>query len=192
MGRAGVVQLVQVRVHEILLHVLQVYKAYLAGHIFDLGLLEALLVGPQQGNAGLGVFGRAQIVVVTGAKRVGQGDLFRPEILLGGGQGFFCGRQGVKVIGRPAGENRDVQAEPQRPALVPGKFSVSAPAIRLAGPQRGIGVIAGGAVRSVVSAAGIKNISSKVLGTDNKASNVYATIEALKRISERYGKEEGK
>ena|SRR5258706_8318420 len=47
----------------------------------------------------------------------------------------------------------------------------------------GSGVIAGGAVRSVVSAAGIQNISSKVLGSDNQASNVYATIEALKQIA---------
>ena len=53
----------------------------------------------------------------------------------------------------------------------------------------GSGVIAGGAVRSVVSLAGIENISSKVLGTDNQASNVYATIEALKRLSDRYKRE---
>lgn len=53
----------------------------------------------------------------------------------------------------------------------------------------GSGVIAGGAVRSVVSLAGISNISSKVLGTDNQASNVYATIEALKRLSTRYKRE---
>lgn len=53
----------------------------------------------------------------------------------------------------------------------------------------GSGVIAGGAVRSVVSLAGISNISSKVLGTDNQASNVYATIEALKRLAERYKRE---
>lgn len=50
----------------------------------------------------------------------------------------------------------------------------------------GSGVIAGGAVRSVVSAAGIKNISSKVLGTKNQASNVYATLTALKMLDERY------
>jgi small subunit ribosomal protein S5 len=53
----------------------------------------------------------------------------------------------------------------------------------------GSGVIAGGAVRSVVSLAGIENISSKVLGTKNQASNVYATIEALKRLSQRYSRE---
>lgn len=53
----------------------------------------------------------------------------------------------------------------------------------------GSGVIAGGAVRSVVSLAGIQNISSKVLGTKNQASNVYATIEALRRLAERYERE---
>jgi len=54
---------------------------------------------------------------------------------------------------------------------------------------KGSGVIAGGAVRSVVSLAGIQNISSKVLGTKNQASNVYATIEALRKMAERYKKE---
>ncbi len=57
---------------------------------------------------------------------------------------------------------------------------------------RGSGVIAGGAVRSVVALAGIQNISSKVLGTKNQASNVYATIEALKRLAVRYNAKERK
>ena len=47
----------------------------------------------------------------------------------------------------------------------------------------GSGIIAGGAVRALVEACGITNISSKVLGTKNKASNVYATLEALRNIS---------
>lgn len=47
----------------------------------------------------------------------------------------------------------------------------------------GSGVIAGGAVRAVVEAAGIRNISSKILGTKNQASNVYATLEALKKLT---------
>jgi len=46
----------------------------------------------------------------------------------------------------------------------------------------GTGVIAGGAVRIVVETAGIKNIVSKILGTRNKASNVYATLEALRQL----------
>lgn len=43
----------------------------------------------------------------------------------------------------------------------------------------GTGVIAGGAVRVVVEAAGIRDVVSKIIGTSNKASNVYATLEAL-------------
>ncbi len=46
----------------------------------------------------------------------------------------------------------------------------------------GTGVIAGGAVRAVVDAAGIHDIVSKILGSKNQASNVYATIEALKKF----------
>ena len=46
----------------------------------------------------------------------------------------------------------------------------------------GTGIRAGGAVRSVVEAAGIKDIVSKILGTDNKASNVYATFEGLQKL----------
>lgn len=46
----------------------------------------------------------------------------------------------------------------------------------------GSGIIAGGAVRNVVEAAGIKNISSKILGTKNQASNVYAALAALEEL----------
>lgn len=54
--------------------------------------------------------------------------------------------------------------------------------IMLKPAPRGSGVIAGGPVRAVVEAAGIRDISSKILGTTNKASNVYATFFALQEI----------
>src|SRR5258708_257323 len=63
-------------------------------------------------------------------------------------------------------------------------LKVGAAKIMLKPAPSGSGVIAGGAVRSVVSAAGIMSISSKVLGTTNKASNVYATLLALKMLNE--------
>lgn len=49
----------------------------------------------------------------------------------------------------------------------------------------GTGIIAGGAVRVVVEAAGISDIVSKILGTSNPASNVYATLEALSKLKVR-------
>jgi small subunit ribosomal protein S5 len=49
----------------------------------------------------------------------------------------------------------------------------------------GSGVIAGGPVRAVVEAAGIRDISAKMMGTNNKITNVYATIEALKKLKVR-------
>jgi len=48
---------------------------------------------------------------------------------------------------------------------------------------KGSGVIAGGPIRAVVEAAGIRDISSKIMGSENKASSVYATFEALIQIT---------
>jgi len=54
--------------------------------------------------------------------------------------------------------------------------------VLLKGAPEGTGVIAGGAVRVVVEAAGIRDIVSKTLGTTNQASNVYATLQALTKL----------
>lgn len=62
-------------------------------------------------------------------------------------------------------------------------IKVGAAKIMLKPAPPGSGIIAGGAVRSVVSAAGITNISSKVLGTNNQANNVNATLEALRQLT---------
>lgn len=60
------------------------------------------------------------------------------------------------------------------------KFKAAKIILRPAVP--GTGVIAGNAVRSVCEAAGIKDILSKVLGSKNVITNVYATFEALKKL----------
>ncbi len=68
------------------------------------------------------------------------------------------------------------------PYSVKEKFSAAKVILKPA--PAGSGIIAGGPMRVVLEAAGIKDAVGKILGTKNKASNVYATIKALETIIE--------
>jgi len=59
----------------------------------------------------------------------------------------------------------------------------SAAKIILKPAPAGSGIIAGGPMRVVLEAAGVRDAVGKILGTKNKISNVYATLEALKKIT---------
>ena len=61
-----------------------------------------------------------------------------------------------------------------------GKFG-SASVLLKKSPE-GTGIIAGGPARAVVELAGIKNIRTKSLGSNNKQNVVLATLEALKQM----------
>lgn len=67
------------------------------------------------------------------------------------------------------------------PYSVKEKFSAAK--IILKPAPTGSGIIAGGAMRVVLEAAGVKDAVGKILGTKNKTSNVYATLKALNTIA---------
>jgi small subunit ribosomal protein S5 len=79
---------------------------------------------------------------------------------------------------------RDMVVVPLRGDTIPHQISQkygSAKVFLKPAPQ-GSGVIAGGSVRAVVEAAGVRNIVGKILGNNNKMTNVYATLNALRAI----------
>lgn len=67
------------------------------------------------------------------------------------------------------------------PYSVTEKFSAAKILLKPAPP--GSGIIAGGPMRVVLEAAGIRDAVGKILGTKNKISNVYATLKALEQIT---------
>ncbi len=73
-----------------------------------------------------------------------------------------------------------------------GKFGSASVLLKKA--PEGTGIIAGGPVRSVVEMAGIKNIRTKSLGSNNKQNVVLATLEGLKSLKtpEEVAKSRGK
>lgn len=67
------------------------------------------------------------------------------------------------------------------PYSIREKFSASKILLKPAPP--GTGIIAGGPIRVVLEAAGVRDAVGKSLGTKNKASNVYATLKALRVLA---------
>jgi small subunit ribosomal protein S5 len=129
--------------------------------------------------------------VVKGGRRFA----FRVTVVVGdnkGKVGLGVGKaRGVPDAIRKASEKarRDMQSIPLVGTTIPHEIisKHSGAKVLLKPASLGTGVIAGGAVRAVLEAAGVRDILTKSLGSANVLNVAYATIKGmrnLKRVDE--------
>lgn len=68
-------------------------------------------------------------------------------------------------------------------------YKLGAARLFLKPAPEGTGIIASSVIRAVVESAGIKNVYSKLYGTNNKISNVQCAMDALKSLKVKFKEE---
>ena len=132
-----------------------------------------------------------QISRVTKVVKGGKKLSFRAIVIVGnqkGQVGIGCAKASEVIIAIQkaiADGRKNVITVPIFKTTIPhpitGKSGAGAVMLRPA--SEGTGIIAGGAVRSVLELAGIENILSKSLGSKSPLNAANATIEALKALT---------
>lgn len=124
--------------------------------------------------------------VVKGGRRF----RFRATVVIGDGKGrvgLGIGKGGevmTSIAKAVARARRNMITIPLKNGTIPHEVNVrfSGAQIMMKPASAGTGVIAGGAVRSVVEAAGIHDLLTKSFGSTNKVNNAYAAIMALSQL----------